>query len=207
MNNFGKIVSGYLSHRRLMSSTGEDGNITPIMPYILMDNAYSLFNEYVKPVCKSGKMKQKKGFWCSAYTSFNMGLFNHIDGELWDDAIELMDRHEEFVRDDLTMCFVHCSNLYNDMDFEREKVLSALSTIDCIIAITQDIWESAYARGRREDKNNPFLATMKKLTINLADMYYTGDRHIKPDENKDIIYDCNKLLQRSCDFIKLIYNG
>ena len=73
--NIKEIVDVFLESKGVIRQKWNDGDITPLLPLLIMDSALELFNKAVKPVECKREMKMYKNQWKKLYHEFNMTYF------------------------------------------------------------------------------------------------------------------------------------
>lgn len=100
-----------------------------LLPFILLDEAYDLYNKHVAPMkCKFELNKYKKE-WSKAYQKLNKALFAHNDADM---VIDMMDSLEEEVHN----TFVSFRSQVKDMlpsNLDSADLLAAIYTYIVIV--------------------------------------------------------------------------
>ena len=76
-----EIIDTYLKSNRLKVDKGNEGDFSPILPLMIMDEAYQIFCEYIRPIeCRFESNRLKKD-WLKEYHTFNQSYFSHFNQE------------------------------------------------------------------------------------------------------------------------------
>ena len=70
--NIKEIVDVFLASKGLKREKGNDGDISPLLPLVIMDTALQLYNKYIRPVECKREMKMYKNKWIKLYHEYNM---------------------------------------------------------------------------------------------------------------------------------------
>ena len=179
-----EIINTYLQSNRLKVDKGNEGDFSPILPLIIMDEAYQIFCKYIRPIeCRFESNRLKKD-WMKEYHTFNQSYFSHFNQEQIDFIIDLMDENEAFLHNDLMMVFVHCSDLIMDEPFERKQVLAAGMMIDVLSSIAELFWEKIFRNAY--EPTNSHLKRMDKGIIRWCSLYH-GDKSTVNPNNSDVV--------------------
>lgn len=108
-----EIVDVVLASKGMKRDKGNDGDISPLLPLIIMDSAYQLFNKYINPVECKREMKMYKDQWKKLYHEFNMTYFRYFNEEQRDFVIDLMDAFDEHIEKHLFICHIQIMNKVN----------------------------------------------------------------------------------------------
>ena len=177
------VVDTYLRSKGLKRIGGNEDDASPILPLIMMDMAYQLYKENIKPIVCKQEMKQLKNRWEQNYHTFNHDFFRVFDMDETDFIVDMMDEFDEFIKKDLTIAFWQFTNVIKDEPIERQKVLSACMLISVLCQCANIVWERAYKVSKSPCSTNSNLLQCEHLIHKWKTLYY--------GKNKPTI-DCNK---------------
>lgn len=130
------IVDTLLEARDLHRVQGGDDNASPILPWIIMDVAYTLYKQYIDTDKYKFTLNKLRKEWIKEFSAFNeKGCTNLLDLEQGEFLGDMMEEFEKYIKNDLTIAFYQVTNVIeNDFSFEEEKELAAAV---CIFVLTQ----------------------------------------------------------------------
>ena len=199
------LVNAYCKRWGLKVIKGElhDNSIAPILPFIIMDCAYSEFNREIKPLKLHHKQQRLRGEWYANYHKFNSRLFSALNQEQTDFVIDLMDEYEGKINYDVMLMKVALMNLLKGLEFADQKIMAALLVCNIIAQVAQDAW----GKGNRNiygkaDKNHE-LKQMRVLSRNLTGTIVLLPEHLDLNEDEAVNSAVNKYIGTT---IKYLYS-
>ena len=198
-----EIINTYLQSNRLKVDKGNEGDFSPILPLIIMDEAYQIFCKDIRPIeCRFESNRLKKD-WLKEYHTFNQSYFRHFNQEQIDFIIDLMDENEAFLHNDLMMVFVHCSDLIMDEPFERKQVLAAGMMIDVLSSMAELFWEKIFRNAY--EPTNEHLKRMDKEIIRWCNLYHKNKSTVNPNNSEAIEKAVYALINKQVKFLTKHY--
>lgn len=199
------LVDKYLKSKGLKRVKGADNDASPLLPLIIMDSAFQLFDKYVKPVECKHEMKHWKKEWIAHYKRFNHDFFRCYDTDETDFVIDMMDTFEDYIANDMTIAFVQFTNSFKSESFDRQKVISACMLSNVLCQCAEIIWERVYASSM--EKKNQDLISCKRYMHKWSDAYYGKDKpNVNVNESKPVCDAVNILCRRTVNFSRLYHN-
>lgn len=199
------LVDKYLKAKGLKRVKGADNDASPLLPLIMMDSAFQLFDKYVKKVECRHEMKKWKNEWLAHYHRFNRDFFRCYDGDETDFIIDMMDTFEEYIANDMTITFVQFTNLFKNESFDRQKVLSACMLSNILCQCAEIIWERVYYASL--EKKNQDIIACEKYMHKWSDMYYGYDKpNVNPNNSKPICDAVSILCAKQVKFLNIYRN-
>lgn len=200
-----ELVNIYLKSRRLVVKSGNEGDFSPLLPLIIMDSAYQMWQKYIRPVECRHEMKKLKNEWSATYHAFNRDYFRCYNAEQVDFLCDLMDANEEYLRNDIMVAFVQCSNLCKGETFEREQVLAACMMMDIFTSLAILIWQRCYRNGYPKDKDNIYLTKLSRNINRWKNLYYGGEDTVNPNDSEEIVTAVDILTRKQIKFLQSYY--
>lgn len=196
-----ELVDTYLKSRGLKRQKGRDDDATPLLPLIMMDSAYQLFNTYIKPVNSRFEMKKYKNEWLKAYNSFNKDFFSCYNEEQTDYLIDMMDAFAEYIKNHEEIVFVQFTNQFKNEPLERQKVLSASMIINVYCQCAEIIWEAIFRNAYHKENKN--ILACERLIHKWNAQYYGADKpDVDPNKNEEICRCVDILCRKQTEFIR-----
>lgn len=197
-----ELVEIFLKSKGMKKISGSDNDASPLLPLIMMDSAFQLYCEYIKPVECKHEMKKWKNDWIKNYTAFNKEYFSCFNIEQTDYICDMMDEFEKFIEHDLFIAFIQFENLFIQEPLERQEVLAAsmLANIHCQCA--EIVWERLMEHCST-DKTNRHIIACHKIMHKWSDAYYGYDKPlVNPNKNKNICDAVDVLCKKQINFLR-----
>ena len=205
MTNIKEIVDVFLASKGLKREKGNDGDISPLLPLIIMDSAYQLFNKYINPMECKREMKMYKNQWKKLYHEFNMTYFRYFNDEQRDFVIDLMDAFEVHIKKHLFICHIQLMNKVNFEPTDRQKVLAGTLLINILCQAARIIYEGFFQKANIPMKCTT-LERMDAIILRWQNLYYgTGKPNVKVDEDKQVCLSVDVLLKYCVNFLQKYY--
>ena len=148
MTNIKEIVDIFLASKGMKREKGNDGDISPLLPLIIMDTALQLFNKYIRPVECKREMKMYKNKWIRLYHEYNMMYFRCFNEEQRDFIIDIMDEFDEHIEKQLFICHIQIMNKVNFEPIDRQKVLASTLLISILCQAARIIYEGFFQKAK-----------------------------------------------------------
>lgn len=202
MTTIKELVDVYLASRGYKRLKGADEDATPILPLIMMDSAFQLYDKYIKPVKCKHELKKLKNEWVAHYNRFNRSFFRCYNEEQTDFIIEMMDAFEDYIQKDMQIAYIQFTNLFRNEDLERQKILSACMLSNILCQCAEIIHERIYG-GVYENKNHDIISCEKTMH-KWSDLFYGKEKpSLDPNKDKNITTAVDILCKRQIEFLKL----
>ena len=200
-----EIVDVFLASRGLKREKGNDGDISPLLPLIIMDTALQLFNKYIRPVECKREMKMYKNRWIKLYHEYNMMYFRCFNEEQRDFIIDIMDEFDKHIEKHLFICHIQIMNKVNFEPTDRQKVLASTLLISILCQAARIIYEGFFQEAKIPMKCT-ILEQMDSAIIKWQNLYYgTGKPNVKVDEDKQVCLAVDVLLKNCINFLQKYY--
>lgn len=203
--NIKEIVDVFLESKGVIRQRGNDGDITPLLPLIIMDSAFQLFNKYIKPVECKREMKMYKNQWKKLYHEFNMTYFLCFNEEQRDFVINLMDDFDEHIEKHLLICHIQIMGKVNFESTDRQQVLASTLLISIFCQAARIIYDGFFQKSRIPIKCT-LLERMDAIILRWQNLYYgIGKPNVRVDDDKQVCLAVEVLLKYCVNFLKKYY--
>lgn len=192
-----ELVDAFMRYRNFVRIKGDDNDIGPLLPLILLDMQLQIFDKSVRPVESTYEQAQFRNLWIRSYNLFNRGSFFAFKEEYRDRIIELMDDLGEYIDYNIMLLRVSVSDVLKDFAFEHQKVLSDCVVCNALIQIAQSWWRGTYKTARGKAETNPYIASMQRASVGFINAY--TDRvvgfkgKIKLSQHPEVVNNANLL--------------
>ena len=203
--NIKEIVDVFLESKGVIRQKGNDGDITPLLPLIIMDSAFQLFNKYIKPVECKREMKMYKNQWKKLYHEFNMTYFLCFNEDQRDFVINLMDDFDEHIEKHLLICHIQIMGKVNFESTDRQQVLASTLLISILCQAARIIYDGFFQKSRIPIKCT-LLERMDAIILRWQNLYYgIGKPNVKVDDDKQVCLAVEVLVKNCVNFLRKYY--
>lgn len=200
-----EIVDIFLASRGLKREKGNDGDISPLLPLIIMDTALQLFNKYIRPVECKREMKMYKNRWIRLYHEYNMMYFRCFNEEQRDFIIDIMDAFDEHIEKQLFICHIQIMNKVNFEPIDRQKVLASTLLISILCQAARIIYEGFFQKAKIPMRCT-ILEQMDSAIIKWQNLYYgKGKPNVKVSDDNQVCAAVDVLLKNCINFLQKYY--
>jgi len=189
-----------------VASTGIEGVDTswsaPVLPFILLDKMNTIFRAEILPL--GGKFEGKAALhkWAKSYHAFNSTFFGVLSDDQQDRAIDIMDKFETYIGNDLVITEVTMMNLFAKRGASLDEQKIAASCMMCHILAQSSlvIWKGIYNKGNR------YIDAIIYAIDNWKRFFLKGRANIIIDlnEHKEVENTVNALCRKMVSFLKII---
>lgn len=103
-----------------------------LMPLLMMDNAYTLYGEYIAKSGVKFELNKLRKDWEHKYHLFNHQYFYAWNADESDYVLDLMNEYEEYIKHNLDLTFYEVMNSFMELDIKRRRVIArACSSTSC----------------------------------------------------------------------------
>ena len=203
--NIKEIVDVFLASKGMKRQKGNDGDISPLLPLIIMDTALQLFNKYIRPVECKREMKMYKNQWARLYHEFNMMYFRYFNDEQRDFVIDIMDEFDEHIEKHLFICHIQIMNKVHFEPTDRQKVLASTLLISILCQAARIIYENLFHKAKIPMRCT-ILEQMDAVILKWQNLYYgTGKPAVKVNDDKQVCLAVDVLLKNCVYFLTKYY--
>ena len=203
--NIKEIVDVFLASKGMKRQKGNDRDISPLPPLIIMDTALQLFNKYIRPVECKREMKMYKNQWARLYHEFNMMYFRYFNDEQRDFVIDIMDEFDEHIEKHLFICHIQIMNKVNFEPTDRQQVLAGTLLISILCQAARIIYDSFFRKSKIPMRCTT-LEQMDAVILKWQNLYYgTGKPAVKVNDDKQVCLAVDVLLKNCVNFLQKYY--
>lgn len=200
-----EIVDVFLASKGMKREKGNDGDISPLLPLIIMDTALQLFNKYIRPVECKREMKMYKNKWIRLYHEYNMMYFRCFNEEQRDFIIDIMDAFDEHIEKQLFICHIQIMNKVNFEPIDRQKVLASTLLISILCQAARIIYEGFFQKAKIPMRCT-ILEQMDSAIIKWQNLYYgKGKPNVKVSDDNQVCLAVDVLLKNCINFLQKYY--
>lgn len=171
-----EIAKIYIERMGLIPVCGE--GFEPVMPFIMMDVVYQTFKEEIMPLEAKNRLKMIRQRWDKNYRHFNHEFFRAFNKDEAVAVTDMMDEFEEYIANDLMIVKSTVMGCFDDLDFERKKVIGATMLCNIITQSANLLWHMVYRDSHGRAIKNPHLSAIEKSTHDFANEYHTTNKVI-----------------------------
>lgn len=197
------VITAILKAKGMRKIKGSEDDVAPIIPYILMDTAYTLYCKHIRTLKCSFKAKKARNSFGENYGKFNRDMFRCLNAAQAVFVTDIMDRWEKFIEKDLFITHIQITNLFWRESRERQDILSEAMLIDIHCQCALLVYGMVYKNGRLEDKQNPYLRLCRQASREFLKEYYGDGPDIDPNTDKNVNACVDILCKRQREFLRL----
>ena len=186
-----EMIDTYLRTIGITRIQGE--TLEPLMPFLLGDAIYQIYNKDIKPLPLKHEEKKVRGQWAKAYDRFNRSFFRAFSNEQSIEITDLMDDFEEYIANDLMVLRCQVLQILGDhIPFEQRQVITSALLCHVLAQAAQCVWKDVYKvriirNGktlREEGVGNPDLDGINRAAFLLATKMHcrVSDQYIDPNK-------------------------
>ena len=205
MTSIKEIVDVFLASKGMKREKGNDGDISPLLPLIIMDTALQLFNKYIRPVECKREMKMNKNKWIKLYHEYNMMYFRCFNEEQRDFIIDIMDAFDEHIEKHLFICHIQIMIKVNFEPIDRQEVLASTLLISILCQAARIIYEGFFQKAKIPMRCT-ILEQMDSAIIKWQNLYYgKGKPNVKVSDDNQVCLAVDVLLKNCINFLQKYY--
>ena len=148
-----ELVYKFLNHYGFVKVEGEelkDGEIAPIMPFLLMDAGWILIHKNIEPIACTNTLKKHKKAMFKHYNDFMEYLFMAYNSEEIDQIIDKMDEMEATIANDMIIAQVALSKaLMKDTTIDDRRIMSSVMVANVFCTLAEIGMKNMYVRKGR----------------------------------------------------------
>lgn len=186
------IINTYLASLGRTRVQGDDTE--PILPFLLGDAIYTIYNQDIAPLDLRQREKQLRRDWSEHYALFNRPFFAAIGVENHEQVTDLMDDFEDFIGNSMMVLRSELMLLFQDIPFDQRKPVVSAILCHILAQAAQHAWGNVYRVATRVDKDknvlshrperNRHLDAINRDAFALANIWHTAIQKSLVDPNK-----------------------
>ena len=186
-----ELVNKFLLHRGFSKIQGE--SLLPIMPYIVMDVVYNMYNKTIRPIPAKHQLKRLKKTWEDAYNRFDRTFLAAFTQDEQDEIMDKMDSLEEYIANAKAIAEIQTMNCFDHLAIDQQSVIACANVCNLLTHYAGQIWSAVYknydrSKGHRrpgiqyyeikgkvyqeKPNQNPELCSIERASEKLMDEYY-----------------------------------
>ena len=210
-----EMIDTYLRKIGIRRLQGE--TLEPLMPFLLGDAIYQIFNEDIAHLDLRHELKKIRNDWVNAYGRLNGLFFRAFTTEQSIEVTDLMDDFEAYIHNDLMVLRCQVMQILGDeIGFEDKKVITSALLCHVLAQAAQCVWKDVYKvrvpkpGGRYEEIGmpNPWLEGINRAAFLLGTKLHTkvSDRYIDPNKCDGVPPAVQALCRRIYGWLKVTDN-
>ena len=182
------IVRAFSIRHKLIKRIGsEDVNDpAPILPFLIMDCAQSIFFREVSPLHTHHSLEQLKNRWIDDYHRFNQKLFSCLDTDQRDFVIDVMDEYEVYVQDEILSIREAINDLLIVIDLYSRSIICSLFVCNILSQVAQIAWSEVFRTEKKQKEYNIELQRMRSYTHKMLNLITELPENIDPNEDENL---------------------
>lgn len=183
---------GYYAMRQTSGDQLSDGEIAPILPFILMDVGWQPYRDNIAKTIFSFKTKKEAREWKSAYDSFMKYLFRPYGDDATDAVIEKMDEISAALQNPITIMRVKFMDVFKgDATLDQQLILAAALTCNVVAQMAEHSFDELYGHkglllGRCRSDLHAIRVHAREFTIAFMKQNGIPNADISDEDNKKL---------------------
>ena len=167
-----QLIDKYFNFMGKYKERGDEYDISPIIPIILMDIQYDYFTKHILKLEATHEARIRQKRWRDAYNSY-MKLYKLIYNDNdWEELNDYMDSIESALEHNLFILDIQLqSAVMNDLPPDRQKIYSVSHICNIIAQAAQFFYGSVHKNSLGEPLKNTEIAAVRKNSIEFAFIY------------------------------------
>lgn len=198
-----ELIRAYMKHERKTYVTNRAGDLTPLLPFFVLDVAYQIYQREVLPLqCTQNAQRWKKE-WGRVYGLLNRSFFAAFDDDQRDAIIDRMDDLSEYVSGAVDNVLEKV-RAFLRTNTPEEKIPVVASCLVCnVLAQTAAIaWEQIYTDRKGRPMKNPYIERVASASSNFLNSYSRPQGRIRCNDDKEVDDSATKLQARIIGWLK-----
>lgn len=162
-----EMVDIFLESRGMMKMSGPEGDVAPVMPFIIMDAQYCIYRRGISRLKVRHELQRLKKRWAECYTRFNRSFFKAFNQDQQDEIIDKMDDFEEYIDDDIKNIRSEISKCFDSVPHDTREVIADCLTCNILAQSAQIIWSKVYRLYDRKMARECFASSINEEKNNL----------------------------------------
>lgn len=224
------LVKSYISHNNMTILNGKSDDVSPILPFMMMDAQYQIYIKTIVPLRVTGAAKMVKNRWVKCYTTFNKSFFACYTQDQQDAIIDRMDDFEDFIANDLMFVKVAISDCFNHLDIEKQSVISDCLLCNILAQTAQITWGRVYKHMSRpamnsltsqtiagernhlvgalgqnivlKESKNPYIEGVRNCSRRFLNLWYADGKNVDINDSKPLNKAVNNLCRKMVIWMK-----
>lgn len=197
-----ELTEKYLKAHGLRLLVGADGDLSPILPFLILDVQYQIFDKNIRPLKVRFEAKRIKKEWENHYRAFNRDFFECYTVDEADEIIDMMDRLEAYIHNEVEFVKISVMGCMRDFDLEAQVVLASAMVCNILCQTAQVVWGHCYKDKNYCDKKNPEIKAMTSCSYRFMNAVYKNTREVDCNDSTDVNNCVNALCRKIVRFLK-----
>lgn len=177
-----QLTDKYFNFMGKYKVRGDEFDISPIIPVILMDIQYSYFTKHISKLEPVHEARIRQTKWRNAYNQY-MKLYKVMyDDNDWELLNDYMDSIESALEHHLFILDIQLQNaVMNELPLERQKIFSVSNICNIIAQAAQFFYGCVHKNSSGQPLKNMDIDAVRKNSIEFAYIY----NEIPPRKSED----------------------
>lgn len=181
------LTAAYMRNIKRTFMTNNADDLTPLLPFFILDIAYQLYLKYVLPLDCSHEAQRWKNVWSSSYNKINAKFFSAFDDNQRDAVIERMDSLAEWSEADVSKTLTTLEHfLAGQIPQDKARIISVCMVCNVLAQCACIIWEQVYCADSEAGKKNVLFEKMAYAISRFLNNYHRPASHIRCNDDPDV---------------------
>lgn len=145
------IISAYMRYTGRTYITKDKEDVTPLMPFFILDTVYQLYSKYILPLDCSHDAQHWRNIWRDTYGALNREFFKAFDDDQRDAVIDCMESMEGYIAEEVERTRATAEAfLSTKIPSDKVFIVSVCMVCNVLAQSASLIWQKVYrdANGR-----------------------------------------------------------
>lgn len=198
-----ELIASFMRHEGKTYVTTNRNDLTPLLPFFILDSAYLIYQKEVLPLQCSHRAKFWKDEWKRAYGLLNRSFFAAFSDEQRDSIIDRMDDMAEYLEDAIADTLGRVSTfLIGKAPEEKRGVVASCLVCNILAQDAAIVWEQVYTDAKGHPLKNSFIEKITRASSKFLNSYSPPDERIRCNDDEGIDASTIRLQTRIVEWLK-----
>jgi hypothetical protein len=186
------------------------GDLTPLLPFFVLDVAYQIYTHDILPLRCSHQAQRWRTEWGRNYGLMNRRFFASFNDEQKDAVIDRMDDLESFIEESVLSAREVVRDFLLREDACPEEMVGPVSAClisNILIQSASIIWEQVYTDPHGRPRKNQYIETIARASSRFLNSWLKPDRDIRCNDDKGVDDSAVRMQSRLVAWLKQSNDG
>jgi len=203
-----ELMEKWLADRDKKLTSEDKQHSRVFLPYLIMDTAFQVYCQFIKPVPASFRLLQLRKALGSAFSDFNKDFFRCFTLDESCEITDEMDGFESYINNDVVILKLALMKQCGDYPLERQQVICSGMIVNILAQSAEIIYEDSFKRESRlggvrrlVGERNELIEAVARATMRFLKEYNKNGRDIDFNHSKEIDDCVNVICKHIVQFI------
>lgn len=182
-----ELISAYMRRVGRTYITNDANDLTPLLPFFILDLAYQLYLSHVLPLQCSHEARRWRSEWSKTYGKLNREFFSSFDDDQTDAVIDRMESLEAFVDEDINAVRkVVADYLAASVPSDKTETIAVCMVCNVLAQSASLIWEKVYRGENGQGVPNRDIERLVHATSAFLNSWHKPDRYVNCNDDEAV---------------------